>query len=419
MEEIKFISHSCISVSVDDTTLLCDSWFFGKIFEDSWCHVLEPNLSEIELQKIRYIWISHEHPDHLHWPTLKYIRQKLDHSVRVFYRKRYGSKVAEVLTHMGYDVSLLEEDTWYALDGIGRIMMHSHRYDSALLIRTPSATILNMNDCPLSRRECRKVKRYADRIDYLLFQFSLAGYHANADDTAGMEMARQRHLRMSRRYAEYFDPAWYVPFASFINFCTPYNRYMNRWRISLSDVQQSIDRKGLQIVYNGDVLMNDSDAVAKRNASNIKRWDDLISAQEIDFTERVAVAEDRLKAVAAEFIEEFSEWPKHSLPKSVTLYLRDVNQCLRIDFRRRSATLAEGRNSNAAASLCSSSCVALMTTPWGADTLNISAELEVHRLRLWRWLLFCKHYAYKPVIPQRWGLYIPRVYSQIKTLLSR
>ena len=418
-DDIRFISHSCISITVADSTLLCDPWFFGRVFEDSWCHVLEPDPDGIDYSKLRYIWISHEHPDHLHFPTLKLIHDKLDHPVKVLYRRQYGKKVAGALEKTGFEVILLDEDTWYTLDGIGEVNLQSHHYDAALLIRTPSTTILNMNDCPLSMRTCRRIRDFADRIDYLFLQFSLAGYHANDDDTGGMEKARRRHLATSRKYVGFFQPTWYVPFASFINFCTPYNEFMNRWRVSLADVERVVNYKGLQLVYNGDVLLNDTDAVVERNAANLIRWEDTISNQDLELTAREPATEQELETTAAEFVTSFADWPRHSLPRSITIHLLDIDRSLRLDFRAATANLESGQHAEAAASLSSRSCIALMTTPWGADTLNISAELRVHNLRLWRWLLFCKHYAYKPVVAQRLGLYIPRAYSWFKTIRGR
>src|SRR5258708_12801452 len=68
--KIHFVGHACIVAECADASVLMDPWLFGKIFNDSWSLMPEPKFDSAMLDKVDYIWISHEHPDHCHFPTL-------------------------------------------------------------------------------------------------------------------------------------------------------------------------------------------------------------------------------------------------------------------------------------------------------------------------------------------------------------
>ena len=66
--KIHLVGHACIVAECADTSILMDPWLFGKIFNDSWTLLPEPKFDPAMLDKVDYIWISHEHPDHCHFP---------------------------------------------------------------------------------------------------------------------------------------------------------------------------------------------------------------------------------------------------------------------------------------------------------------------------------------------------------------
>ncbi len=60
-----------------DYSILVDPWFSGKVFNDSWELLNETNIDDLDLSNLKYIFISHEHPDHLSWSTLKKIKKNV------------------------------------------------------------------------------------------------------------------------------------------------------------------------------------------------------------------------------------------------------------------------------------------------------------------------------------------------------
>ena len=71
--KVKLLSHASILIEVDGKKVLTDPWYFGTAFNDGWELSYKPILEEIKayIHDVDIIWISHEHPDHLHFPTLK------------------------------------------------------------------------------------------------------------------------------------------------------------------------------------------------------------------------------------------------------------------------------------------------------------------------------------------------------------
>ena len=66
--KITFINHACFTIEKNNEMIFVDPWFFGRIFNNSWS--LFKETEKIDLSNLKYIFITHEHPDHLHWPTL-------------------------------------------------------------------------------------------------------------------------------------------------------------------------------------------------------------------------------------------------------------------------------------------------------------------------------------------------------------
>ena len=74
--KIKFLNHASILVEIKETQIIFDPWFFGEIFNNSWSLVQNTDVQSINFEKLKYIIISHEHPDHFHIPTLKFIAER-------------------------------------------------------------------------------------------------------------------------------------------------------------------------------------------------------------------------------------------------------------------------------------------------------------------------------------------------------
>ncbi len=76
--QIRYLSHASVLISDGKTKILTDPWFFGPAFCNGWWLREDPKFDYKNLiEDIDYIYISHNHPDHLHIETLKTINKNI------------------------------------------------------------------------------------------------------------------------------------------------------------------------------------------------------------------------------------------------------------------------------------------------------------------------------------------------------
>src|SRR6266849_9056359 len=95
--KIHFIGHASIVAECRDTSILMDPWLFGKVFNNSWTLMPQPVLDRSLLEKVDYLWISHEHPDHCHFPSLDSLPAEFKERVTVLFQDRDYEKVFAAL----------------------------------------------------------------------------------------------------------------------------------------------------------------------------------------------------------------------------------------------------------------------------------------------------------------------------------
>src|SRR5258708_3915914 len=100
--KIHFVGHASVVIECADTAILVDPWLFGKIFHNSWTLMPQPALDESMLRKIDYIWISHEHPDHCHFPTLDSFPGEFKQRVTILFQARDYQKIFAAFRKLGY-----------------------------------------------------------------------------------------------------------------------------------------------------------------------------------------------------------------------------------------------------------------------------------------------------------------------------
>ena len=80
-------------MNIDNFSVLVDPWYSGKVFNNSWALIKDTDDSKINYNKLKYISISHEHPDHFNIETLKYIRGKTDNKITILFPNRTNPNV--------------------------------------------------------------------------------------------------------------------------------------------------------------------------------------------------------------------------------------------------------------------------------------------------------------------------------------
>lgn len=388
--KIVFLNHSSFLLEVDDTITLVDPWFKDKIFNDSWALYQDTDDSIIDYSKLKYISISHEHPDHLHWGTLKYIRSKTDNDITIIYPKRSNPNVMEACKKLGYSFAYVDHFTETEIEDNFSITTFPAGHDSALVYRIHGDVICNQNDAYLKPDTLEKMKYMFPDIDLWLFQFSLAGYYGNSTEP---NIIRQKgteyHINKFVDYQRYLQPKMSIPFASFVYFCKKYNKYINDYAVSLNEILNRSYHPTQIPFYGQEISLNSTE----RNTEFLKKWDHIISTSVKKINPlKEFIGEDKIIEILNQLVDNGYH------PEPLFLEFFDYEKCLFIDSKNKKFEFVakhETPKDMIAGILPTEEFYAYLTTPWGADTLNITGAFIKKNINLWGSFMSTKDRMYK------------------------
>jgi UDP-MurNAc hydroxylase len=368
-----------------------DPWLSGKIFNNSWTLRPEPVLDSALLDRIDYLWISHEHPDHCHFPTLGSFQDSFKQRVTVLLQTRDSAKIVAAFKGMGYQrfrllphreiVPLTDEPR-----GAKVYCYHAGLMDSALAVIDDQQVILNANDARISTPECRLILQDLKHVDTLLSQFSLAAYAGFEPPERHLpERARQILRNMSETHRALAAKVT-IPFASFIYFSTEDNKYVNPFANTVNDAYDYLSKQGQSaaVLYPGDSYevgaAYDSSPALQRYAS-LPKWDEL-TYDPID-TKSLSDIFDAYKAMAAQIRGRYPR-PLLMLLRPVTIKIPDLDKT--VEFSLASGQIAETQESyQPDLSINSQPLWFGFKFPFGIQTLGVSARFELHKnFRNWK-----------------------------------
>jgi len=377
---VRFLNHSCLSVSSGATTILCDPWFTGAAFDNGW-RLLAENSHDLGDQAYDYIWLSHEHPDHFSIATLRQIREP----ARFIYQRTADGKVKDYLSRT-HQVCELADCERRAFGDIDSQLYLSDGYDSAMLFRLPGGrTILNLNDC---RAElgglAERIAAEVEQVDLLAVQFSYANWAGNPGDAAIPAYQHDQVVARLERTIEVFRPKAVLLFASYVYFSHEENFFWNQhfW------LQQVVDRLGgrvkLIVPKPDDVIELDGIETADfsaRNAAAISFWTDLHDTRVV--ADRATGAQS-LEALREQF-QAFhaAMWRDNDLahagatsrgPLELTVRIGDLDQTVKLELF--SGAMSEAADGEPDVDLSSETLAMLFKSRFGRGTLTINGRVQ-------------------------------------------
>src|SRR5271168_381509 len=252
--KITFINHASYFLESPAATLLCDPWVAGKAINNCWalCSPSPP----VPYDRVDYLWISHEHPDHFHVPTLRAIPELERKRIIVLYQKHASPRMLHAFQELGFaKVQELPLYRWVSIrPGFDVLCGSVGIMDSFLALRTEKECILNLNDCFCNEFQIRYIRGLVGRLSLLFTQFSFANWIGNGADDANEIPQKLRDLTFQLRT---FRSEFTVPFASFSYFCNQENAWMNELMITPAKIA-AIDLPGVHFMYPGDQWNSES-----------------------------------------------------------------------------------------------------------------------------------------------------------------
>lgn len=226
--DIHLVSHASVVISTD-VSIWTDPWLFGKAFNDSWSLFPQPALDDALYETIDFLYISHEHPDHFHIPTLKSLPEDLKRRVVILFQENNSDKVPKALNRLGFpNVRTLPHGKRVKLSDDTEVYCYqAGSMDSALAVTSAGQTVLNVNDCEINKKDCSRIVRALGKIDVVLNQFSIAGYSGFEDRENHLPGQSENVLKKMLSNHIDLNAGATIPFASYIYFSCEDNAYIN------------------------------------------------------------------------------------------------------------------------------------------------------------------------------------------------
>lgn len=369
--KIRFINHASFIMECAGRTILCDPWTIGKAFNKGWA-LLSPS-APVDYSKIDYLWVSHQHPDHFNFPTLKSIPSEDRLRMTVLYQRHASPKIVNVFKKMGFaNVRELPLHRWIRLQPDIELFCGSvGSMDSFLGVRSEGEMVLNLNDCFMSHAHTRHIRRLVGRPSILFSQFSFGGRIGNyADDTH----AAENKIEDLKFRVELFQPEFTIPFASFIYFCNEENSWTNKFIVTPERVMR-LNLPGVNFMYPGDEW--NAQERSFRSQEAVERYMRDLQHITIDPTPESVDAEKVQHAVERSLQSLHGRLGRFiaSRIEPFDIYLPDLDKVLSVNSRERTCTLSDATprtREHARYAMCSQAAWYAFQFAWGWGALQVS-----------------------------------------------
>ena len=380
---VEFISHASVVIRHGKTAIWTDPWLFGSAFNNSW-ELLGPTpVPPADLEEIQHLWISHEHPDHFHIPTLRSLPESFKRRVTVMFQRTNSKKMFEAFEKMGYPNHLV-------LPGRRRIGLPGSearvycypvgQMDSVLGVSCGDASVLDVNDCELDAHDCRVIRREFGAPGLLLNQFSIAGYSGLPGASSRLDQLAADVLRRMAETHRRLGASITVPIASFAYFSREDNAYINAHANRPSDVVRHLGEQDLRTV-----VLAPGDAVTvgeeRSSAPAIEFWQrafDDLATRELTPSDTTGIDE-----IEASFHTRVSDL-KRKFPGSALRVLRplvvgveDLGVRVVMSFADGTFEVDDGEVAHADAVMNSQPLWFMLSQPFGMQTLGVSGRYRL------------------------------------------
>ena len=379
--KIQLISHASVVVSCSDAVIWTDPWLEGKVFNDSWSLYPEPAYDAAVTRDVDYLWISHEHPDHLNIPTLRGLPAEFKERVTVLFQKNNSTKVFEALEKFGFRnfralphrevVKLMPETEVYCYQ-VGQM-------DSCLAIRNRGQIAVNVNDATVGASDSQFIRQDIGEATVVLNQFSTAGYGGNVDHDELLRGMAREHLDLVVENHRDLGAKATIPFASFMVYCCQDNQYMNAFANRPSDLAARFELEGLDLalLYPGDTY--DPEEPFDDSSARVRYEDEYKKLDAFEYDKPAEVGLEEIEAAFGSLCEGLHErYPGFVLGRlaPVTVRIPDLDVTVRFAIRSRSFEVIDQRESDLV--VFGQPLLFSFRFPFGVQTLGVSSRVVVH-----------------------------------------
>lgn len=343
--KVTLVSHASVLIETSDAVIWTDPWIKGKVFNESWALLPEPQDASIDeaLAKSGFIWISHEHPDHFNFPSLKFLPDVVKQRVTILFQYFPTKKMVEAFKKLGFTkiVTIGHRKTLQISKETSVYLYQAAPLDSALgVITTAGHVLLNVNDCELSTYDYVRLKKDLPPVTVLLNQFSYATYTGRDDVEKALPLQAQRILRKASDAHRMLDAKYTLPMASLMYFCATDNEYLNKYANTVVDFHEHFSKEGLStaILFPGQKFLLDEPL---ENSSALTQYQSLYAVP-LKYYETETIPFEEIRLASSKFFSDIGScYPRfifHIIGK-IIVYIKDHDAFYLWDFK--SFTLSE------------------------------------------------------------------------------
>lgn len=251
--KMQTLGHAIMLLSGADGTpiLATDPWVAGSCYWRSWWMVNYPRADEIaRIARARFLYLTHEHPDHLHTPSLRKLAELAgDARPEILLPDFLIMKMEAHLVAQGWRVRRLPGFRWVALQpGVNVMSIPTWNNDSLLLVDTPKALIMNFNDAkpPAAQVEAiGRLRQSMGKFSILLRSHSPAGpSNSYFRDGKRIESKIVNRMRAIRNVCRRTGADMFQPFASQVEYRRPDTAWANDYRLGYSHLRENWTEMG-------------------------------------------------------------------------------------------------------------------------------------------------------------------------------
>ena len=259
---LDYMSHACLIFKSDDFSFATDPWLDGFAFASGWWLKHNPPKDWIEkINEVDFIYISHNHPDHLNEFTLGKIRKDMEFIIPDFESK----SVEKILLKLGFNnLTIFSFDSYYQFK-------HSDLFFSILKsgdFRDDSGLYFTYGDFSFFSTVDSNDLNFGRFPEYVtIYASSFAGGASgyplcfdNIDEfKKGEILVRNTNAVKATvlNNISKLNPNYFLPYAGFFHESAQRDKYIikNNNKNSIDDFENLLKRKNTQCL---NILKNDS-----------------------------------------------------------------------------------------------------------------------------------------------------------------
>jgi UDP-MurNAc hydroxylase len=232
------IGHACLFIETGAERILIDPWLSGSCYWRSWWHFPPNTPIRQEFLEPDYIYLTHHHFDHFHYPSLR----RISKTARVLI-PRFGVDVMQAeVEHLGFrDVTEMPHAEPLTLESGTRL--GSYQYgpdDSAFVVERGGVVLADLNDCKIKGPASGPMLKAFGPPTFVFKSHSFAQAYPSCydikDPADAKLMTREDFLETFIDALRELRPKYAVPFASMVAFLHPESRHSNQWAVRPPEV---------------------------------------------------------------------------------------------------------------------------------------------------------------------------------------